>query len=508
MRTIAVLLIALLPYTRTSAQTRLTTEQVGGFNRSVYATASPGDPARIFVVELAGVIRVIDDGVIIRTPFLDISSRVQMTGEGGLLGLAFHPDYQRNGRFYVYYTRTGDGATMLARYQVTSNPNVADPQSGRVLLGPVAQTDSTHNGGCLQFGPDGYLYVGLGDGGGTGDPTCAAQNGQSLLGKILRLDVDSPSRVPPTNPFVGDPTHRDEIWAKGFRNPWRFSFDRETGDLWIGDVGQENREEIDFQPASSQGGTNYGWKMMEGTQCYSSAACPSGTPPCNAPSLTLPIHEYDHQVGCAVIGGYVYRGCAIPDLRGTYFYADLCTHRIWSFRYDGTSVSQLIDRTAELSPSGSSILRIVSFGEDPEGELMIVTQFAGIWRIVPRGAEPGRDLGFGTRGANGVIPQFEVCGRLTPSATAELHLDSAAPAAPAALLVAMASNPTPIPPFGTVVPYPVMFAVGATTDAAGEIALQIRGGGAPAVAYAQWVVLDAAGPGGVALSNVLEITFP
>lgn len=491
-----------------AAQTGLTTTLVAsGFNSPLYATARPGDADSLFVVEQStGLIRIVRNGSILPTPFASLRTRILTGGERGLLGLAFHPDYATNGYFFVNYTRAGDGATVVERFGTSANPDVANLTSGAIMAGPIAQPYSNHNAGCIQFGPDGYLYVSVGDGGSAGDPGCRAQNGQSLLGKMLRIDVDSASRIPATNPFVNDPTFLDEIWSFGLRNAWRFSFDRETGDMWIADVGQNAIEEINFQAASSLGGENYGWKIMEGRNCYSTSACPAAVPRCNDSRLVLPVQQYTHSFGCSITGGYVYRGPGIPDLRGTYFYADYCSNRIWSIRYDGTTVTDFVERTAELRPSSGSVSSITSFGEDAEGELLIVSRSGSVWRVEASGPAPARDLGYGTAGANGQIPSFRANGRLLNGAVAELVLDGAAQSAPAALLLSLQNNPTPITPFGIVVPYPVASAIGVVTSAAGDLVLTIPGGGA-AVAYAQWAVVDQGGPGGIALSNALELTW-
>ena len=249
-------------------------------------------------------------------PFLYIESIVSSIGERGLLSVAFHPNYKNNGNFYVNYTNT-IGDTVVARYSVSADPNVADRDSSIILL-TIPQPFSNHNGGGLQFGPDDYLYIGMGDGGSAGDPQNNAQNKGSLLGKILRIDVDSsfPYAIPSGNPFVGNPLARDEIWALGLRNPWRFSFDRLTGDLFIADVGQGSWEELNFQLVKSSGGENYGWRMMEGSQCFNPPAN------CNDGTLTLPILEYDHTLGCSITGGFRYRGNSNPQLYGIYIYGD------------------------------------------------------------------------------------------------------------------------------------------------------------------------------------------
>ncbi|HEU5322281.1 MAG TPA: PQQ-dependent sugar dehydrogenase, partial [Methylomirabilota bacterium] len=281
----------------------------GAFSGPLYVTAPPADTARLFVVEKTGAIRIVRRDTLLARPFLDLTDSVSGGGEQGLLGLAFHPDYGVNRRFFVHYTdRAGD--TRLVRYQVSSDPDSADYGSGVHLLF-VDQPFANHNGGWIGFGPDGYLYMGLGDGGSGGDPQGNGQNLGTLLGKILRLDVDggTPYGIPPDNPFVDSAGARGEVWAYGLRNPWRASFDRLTGDLFIGDVGQGGWEEISVQPAASAGGENYGWNVMEGTHCYAA-------PTCDATGLVAPVTEYATRDGCAVTGGYVYRGTAVPAIAG------------------------------------------------------------------------------------------------------------------------------------------------------------------------------------------------
>ena len=329
---------------------------------SALSVAHAGDGSgRLFIVLQTGQILIYNGGRVLARPFLDISNLVSCCGERGLLGLAFHPAYASNGSFYVNYTDRR-GNTVVARYSVSRlSPNLANPLSATTLL-TVDQPYANHNGGQLQFGPDGYLYIGLGDGGSAGDPQNNAQNLGTLLGKILRVDVDggSPYAIPPDNPFVGVEGARPEIWAYGLRNPWRFSFDRLTGDIFIGDVGQDEWEEINFQPASSAGGENYGWRLMEGGDCYDP---PTG---CNPEGLVLPILEYDHSQGCAVIGGFRYRGAQVPTLSGQYLYADYCSGLMWGAAQDdaGTwSTGVLLDAPFSVS----------SFGEGPDGELYVLS---------------------------------------------------------------------------------------------------------------------------------------
>ena len=298
-----------------------------GFALPLLVTHAGDGSGRMFVVQQRGLIRIMKDGQVLPEPFLDLSALVTPGGnEQGLLGLAFAPDYAQSGIFYVHYTDL-NGDTRVARYRAPApDADQADPDSAEVLLS-VDQPYANHNGGYLAFGPDGFLYVGLGDGGSQGDPHGNGQNKNALLGKLLRLDVSGGGEsysVPPSNPFVGQADARGEVWAYGFRNPWRFTFDRATGDLFIGDVGQNAYEEIDYQPAASPGGENYGWNLMEGPQPY------RGNPPAGA-VLVPPVAEYSHDVGgCSVTGGYVYRGPGLPELDGTYFYGDYCSGLIWT----------------------------------------------------------------------------------------------------------------------------------------------------------------------------------
>jgi glucose/arabinose dehydrogenase len=374
--------------TAAPAVAQMTTERVAsGLRDPVYVTAPAGDTERLFIVEQNGIIKILKNGTVLARPFLDIQARVNNGGtEQGLLGLAFHPDYANNGFFYVYFVGgTGAGISRIRRFSVSSDPDSAVDASIFNIL-QFNQPFTNHNGGQIEFGPDGYLYFGSGDGGGANDPAGNGQNGMTLLGKMLRIDVDGDDfpaddqknyAIPSDNPFVGDPNVLDEIWARGMRNPYRWSFDALTGDMYIGDVGQECWEEIDFQPATSTGGENYGWRITEGTHCFN----PNNPFNCNQPQtcsagLVDPIREYNHAsdgFSCSVTGGYVYRGNAIPWMQGHYFYADFCSDQIYTFRYDGVSVQNLQNRTAELDPAGAlSIANISGFGEDGVGELYIV----------------------------------------------------------------------------------------------------------------------------------------
>ncbi len=366
-------------------------------NRPVFVTHAPGDHSRIFIVEqkpttTQGRIRVYDllNQQLLSTPFITITGITGSGNEQGLLGLAFHPNYAENGYFYVYFTQ--GSSSFVRRYTVSQDdPNVADTSTAKTII-TIPQNASNHNGGWIAFGLDGYLYIATGDGGGGGDPNNFAQNLADLRGKILRIDVNVPVDtqgylIPSNNPFVGQGGVRREIWAYGLRNPWRNSFDRLTGDLYIGDVGQNTREEVSFQHADSTGGENYGWKCYEGNNSFSPGNCPGN------PALSWPFHTYNWSGGYSVIGGYVYRGCAIPTLDGTYFFANLSNGNVWSLKYNRDNqpapssspppshpVSDFTTQTA----LGAGISNITSFGEDAAGEIYITTLSSGVHKIVPQ----------------------------------------------------------------------------------------------------------------------------
>jgi glucose/arabinose dehydrogenase len=343
----------------TAAADDIALQQVASGINSPVAITHAGD-ARLFVTSQRGRVFIASGGSVAAQPFLDISSLVSCCNERGLLSVAFHPQYQTNGLLFIDYTNTG-GNTVIARYRVSStDPNRADASSGQILL-TIAQPFANHNGGQLQFGPDGYLYIGMGDGGSAGDPENRAQNLGVLLGKLLRIDVDhgAPYSVPATNPFSGRSGAQPEIWAYGLRNPWRFSFDRLTGDLWIADVGQDRYEEVDLQPRSSTGGENYGWRPMEGAHCFN----PSTN--CQTSSMTLPILEYSHADGaCSITGGYRYRGAKYPRLNGTYFYADYCSGVVFG-------ATENADHTWSARAVAQPKFAITTFGEDANGELYL-----------------------------------------------------------------------------------------------------------------------------------------
>ena len=341
-----------------------------GFNKPTFLIHAGDGGRRLFVTEQPGRILVIKDGNVLPAPFLDIVSIVGSDGnEQGLLSVVFHPNYTSNGFFFVNYTNT-QGDTTIARYQVSDNPDVADPDSARILL-TINQPYVNHNGGQLVFGPDGYLYVGMGDGGAANDPHDNGQNLNTLLGKILRLDVDNadPYGVPQNNPFVNQADARPEIWSYGWRNPWRFSFDQATGDMYIADVGQNQYEEVDVELAGTSGGQNYGWRLMEGLHCFNPQNCDPASL-----GVMLPVVEYDHSQGCSVTGGYVYHGSDFPALTGVYFYGDYCSGIIWGLRReaDGSwAQAQLLQARANIS----------SFGQDEAGEVYVVDHHGDIFQI-------------------------------------------------------------------------------------------------------------------------------
>lgn len=345
-------------------------EVLTGLREPLFLTHAGDGSGDLYVVEKAGRIRVARSGVVRAQPFLDIVPLVNSaSSERGLLGLAFHPRYVTNGFFYVNYTdRQGD--TVVARYIATADRAVGDPGTAMTILA-FDQPFPNHNGGNLVFGPDGMLWIGTGDGGSGGDPFEHGQSRDTLLGKMLRIDVDrgDPYAIPPDNPFIGDPSARPEIWATGLRNPWRYSFDRATGDLYIGDVGQNAWEEVDFTPSGSPGGLNYGWNTMEATHCY-----PAGSS-CDPAGLVLPIAEYrTGREGCSVTSGYVYRGTTHPALVGTYLFTAFCSGTLWGMTRDASGAWQQI----QLLPGPGGHAGYSSFGEDEAGELYITSLDSGV----------------------------------------------------------------------------------------------------------------------------------
>ncbi|MGH2455627.1 MAG: PQQ-dependent sugar dehydrogenase [Candidatus Limnocylindria bacterium] len=363
-----------------SGPDRLRLELVAdGLSGPVGITHALDGSGRLYVNQRGGAIRVIEPGGELRAePFVDLSQRILAGGERGLLGLAFHPDYARNRRLFVHYSRAGDGATVISELAAGADGRTADPDSERVLLS-VAQPFANHNGGEIAFGPDGYLYIGLGDGGSGGDPLRNGQNRDVLLGKILRIDVDGTGGgrrylIPPDNPFAPGGAQAGsgapEVWAYGLRNPWRFSFDPEWGDIYIGDVGQGSWEEIDRQPGDSRGGENYGWNVMEGRHCFRSG--------CDQTGYVKPIAEYSHDFGCSVTGGHVYRGAAQPELAGVYVFADYCSGFVFTLQVDAGTITPKV-----VLESG---LRVSAFGTDQDGEIYLADLAGGgIYRVLADG---------------------------------------------------------------------------------------------------------------------------
>lgn len=354
----------------------------GGLQQPVFVISDPTDAKLLFIIEKPGRIRIVKDGQLLPEPFLDISGRVASNGEQGLLSMAFHPKYHKNRRFFVNYTDKNGNTTVSRFFAMKKNPLKAYANREAVVL-KIDQPFATHNGGQLQIGPDGYLYIGMGDGGSGGDPRGNGQNLSTLLGKMLRIDIRKlPYKIPPDNPFVNSlelpENARPEIWAYGLRNPWRFSFDRETGDLYIADVGQRTVEEIDFQPAADKGGENYGWNIMEGLKCYKPLQ------DCDKTGITLPVHQYFHSDGVSVTGGYVYRGKEIRRLQGYYIFADLLG-RIWTFRIENGKKKSFKELTNKLLPPDGKKMVITSFGEDADGELYICDfRTSSVYKIIAK----------------------------------------------------------------------------------------------------------------------------
>ena len=353
-----------------------TLQLVGNFASPVYLTSPPADSARLFVVEQEGRVRVVRNDTTVARAFLDLRGRISNGGERGLLSLAFHPQYATNGRVYVYFTDAA-GDIRVVRYNVSSDPDSADEATADTVLKVAHPRESNHNGGQLQFGLDGMLFVGTGDGGGGGDTAGNGQDKHALLGKLLRLDVNGAGgyTIPADNPFATDTSAAPEVWSYGLRNPWRFSFDRQTGDLYIGDVGQGSWEEVNVAPVSVQRGrgANLGWNIMEGKHCYPFDPSES----CTTTGLVLPFVDYQHVNGaCSISGGYVYRGSKLTQITGHYFYADFCTGDVSSFAYPNPA---RVDWSPLIRPGGN----VSSFGEDASGELYIMQLNGPVYRIIP-----------------------------------------------------------------------------------------------------------------------------
>lgn len=340
-----------------------------GLSSPVYLASPPGD-ARLFIVEQGGRIKIIANGSLLPTPFLDISSKISTGGERGLLSVAFHPSYKTNGFFFVYFTAT-NGDIRVERYSVSANPDVANASSSKLIITASHSSAANHNGGLAMFGPDGKFYLGLGDGGGGGDPFGNSQNKATLLASLLRIDVDSgdPYSIPAGNPYIGVSGAKPELWAIGLRNPWRYAFDRTTGLLYIADVGQDKFEEINVVQANLTG-VNYGWNVMEGFSCYNASTC-------NQAGFQLPVIDYSHSNGsCSITGGLVYRGSAMPEIAGHYFYSDYCLGFLKSFRYSSGAATDA--RTWSVGSLGN----VTSFGEDAAGEIYILSSSGRVYKLV------------------------------------------------------------------------------------------------------------------------------
>ncbi|MGB1286679.1 MAG: PQQ-dependent sugar dehydrogenase [Aggregatilineales bacterium] len=360
--------------TAPSASVFQTITVMNGLSRPLFLTHAGDDSGRLFLVQQGGVIYVVDGETYEQRVFLDVSNLVTSSANGGgyteqgLLGLAFHPKYSENGMFFIYYT-DASGNTAIARYRVSDDASVADAASGEIFF-THPQPFGNHNGGHMAFGADGYLYVSLGDGGAANDPLGSGQNPTTLLGSILRLNVDAETdyTIPEDNPFVGSDAGADEVWSYGLRNVWRFSFDSATGDIYIGDVGQNQYEEINFEPADSPGGVNYGWNAFEASTVFNQNV--------SAENAVMPVAEYNHSEGCSITAGYIYRGDAIPELQATYLYSDYCTGRVW-YAYRDVDESWQYDTLFE---TGN---QVSSFGEDESGELYIIDYSGAVMKIVP-----------------------------------------------------------------------------------------------------------------------------
>lgn len=482
---------------------------------------SPANDSRLFIAEKTGHIRIVENGTLLPTPYFDATGLAAVGSFTGLRGFVFHPDYASNGYVYLTYdtVSSGPGDVVIDRITVSStDPNRADPAS-RVEILRMTQTAAWHGGGCMTFGQEGYLYLGMGDGHGFGqDPHCAAQDGSKLLGKILRLDVDGgfPYAIPATNPFIADPNVRDEIWHLGLRHPWRYSLDSLTGDMYIADVGQSGQEEIDFAPAGV-GGLNYGWKVMEGTSCNSTSSCAT-VAPCGDASYTSPILTQPTSLNCSITGGYVYRGSAMPSEQGKYFFAAYCSGAIWSFDYNNGTVNNLTQRNAEFQLNFNGI---TSFGQDAFGELYLIQQNGTIRKIVPSCAT-GVPYCQAVSNSTGNVATISMTGSAEVSTNNMiLHCLQAVPNKPGVFFYGPNQISTP---FGDGVrcvggqifrlPPPLF------TDAQGSASRLVdfgappTGGGSPGTITAGstwnfqfWYRDPAGGPGGFNLSNALAVTF-
>ena len=501
-------LLQALPLAAPASAQAFNLERVTQFiTEPVAAAAPPGDTERVFVVSNTGRIFIIKNGQMSFTPFLSIGDIVQKVGEGGMLGLAFHPDYDQNGYFYVSYT-TGDdkGDSIISRFTVSpTNPDFSDPATRVDIWGPLIQDQQIHRSGALHFGPDGMLYFSLGDGGPTNDPLNRAQDINDPRGSILRFDVDAPfPHVPADNPFAGAIPGDDHIWAYGLRNPYRFGIDSATGDLYIADVGQSDAEEINFLAAGATAPANFGWRCMEGTLCTGASGCG-----CADPSWTVPVHEYDHSAagGCAVIGGEVYRGSQIPSMQGRYLFSDFCTSRLWSFRVENGQKVDFIDHTDDVQTFGGGGFSFPGgFGTDGQGELYLLDYYGDeVFKMVP--VDPWSDLAGAKAGSLG-DPLLTGDGTPMPGNQVTLELSNAVASSPAALVIGFSQSNLPLLG-GTLVPSPDLLVEGLNTGS-GTLTAQFNW---PASlpgpeTYFQYWFLDLGVSGGVAASNAVEAKLP
>jgi glucose/arabinose dehydrogenase len=472
----------------------------GGLDSPVWVGSPPGDTERVFVLELEGRVRIVKRGALLDDPFLDLTAQVIPGAQGGLLGLAFHPDYASNGWFYVYYS-IGGPSSMLERYRVSSHdPDHADPSSAwPMLAAPIVSPLQYHMGGGLDFGLDGRLYLGIGDERDTPTGSCAAQRLDSLLGKILRLEDDG--GIPADNPFVGVAGARPEIWDLGLRQPFRLAFDPSTGDLFIGDVGEDLREEIDLHPASLPGGMNWGWHVMEGELCTGAPQCADH--PCPAPEYAAPAFAYSHDSHlCCVLGGFVYHGALVQALQGAYLYGDICTSRLYALHLAGGVA--LGSEALVVVAGGGVINDLVGVGVDGEGEPLLLDRALGaagqgeVWRLRPGFTDLGGSLG---------PPLFSAQGAALPGSAITLSLTAAPPLAPAHLVVGAGLLGLPFKG-GIMMPSVGFVLSGLAVGADGTLTLggTWPGGLPPGTPLLlQWWLVDAAGPAGFSASNALMI---
>ena len=483
---------------------------VGGLEGPVAAEVPPGDIHRLFIVEYVGRIRVFESGELLATPFLDLTAQVHSDGLMGMLGFAFHPDYATNGLFYVAYA-VDPFSAVLVRYSVSAtDPNLADPSSATVLVGPVSTFGGLHQGGAIVFDDDNRLYFSIGSQRELAEVECGAQSGTSLVGKLLRLNDDG--TVPADNPFVGDPTVSDEIWALGLRQPYRMFYDLPADELYIADVGDADREEINIQLAGSTGGENYGWRVMEGSLCTGAAVCAGEA--CPDPGLDLPAYEYAHPSGCCVAGGVVYRGAAIPALQGAYLFNDLCGNQFQFLRHVGGAATEVGPLLISQPPNAEvPLVEVVAFALDAQGEVLLIDHvsavpgFGAIYRLVP--TPVFQSVGPGLAGTLGE-PALDGNGTLQPGTNMSIVISDALPGAPATLVVGLSELGAPFRG-GTLVPNPDVVLGGLVIGGSGDLVLPASwpvGIPAGVQLYLQAWIEDAGAVKGLAATNGVLLTTP